>query len=279
MYEENCVDSRGELLLEKVTDALMNNREKLGLSKSPPDSRITEKYNGRSVAKAFEDGAKLYSYFRKEALLGNCLNENSLMLDFGCGWGRFSQLARIDLKPENIFSADISAEALDLSAQQGLRRENLIKLSSGSSFPIESNMFDLVIVNSVFSHLSERSASFYIQELHRVLKSGGMLLLTVRSASWMKYILKLVQMRKNGEDIPKITIPLVEAFGNQLGKFDENDSKFIFVTVGNELGGDYGEAYVPDSYIVNKWGKNFHKVKIAKAETLGFDQSVVSLVK
>jgi len=176
MNNENYVDNFGNLSLEKVTDALLHDREKLGLSRLPPDSQITEKYNGRSVLKAFEDGVRLYSYFRKEALLANCLSQNALMLDFGCGWGRFSQLARIDLKPENIFSADISAEALALSEKQGLRRQNLIKLDPGSKFPIESNKFDSIVVNSVFSHLSERSASFYIQELHRVLKEGGILL-------------------------------------------------------------------------------------------------------
>ena len=279
MNNENYVDNFGNLSLEKVTDALLHDREKLGLSRLPPDSQITEKYNGRSVLKAFEDGVRLYSYFRKEALLANCLSQNALMLDFGCGWGRFSQLARIDLKPENIFSADISAEALALSEKQGLRRQNLIKLDPGSKFPIESNKFDSIVVNSVFSHLSERSASFYIQELHRVLKEGGILLLTVRSASWMRYILKLVKMRNAGEVIPKLTSPLVDAFSAQLDKFDENESRFVFVAVGNELGGDYGEAYVPDSYIVNEWGKDFHKVKIGKAETLGFDQSVVGLIK
>lgn len=272
-------DNKGNLDVQRLADALINNRQSLGLSGPAPRDSVTLNYNGRDVRRAFEDGVKLYNFFRAQAKEYGCLRRDAALLDFGCGYGRFSQIARVDFAPEKIYSADISKDALALAREQGLDERNLIQLNAGQPVPVQAHQFDVIIVNSVFSHLSERSALFYMEDLARVLKPGGLLLVTVRSVSWVKYIMKLCELHRKGEEVPNLTLPLVKAFSAQLAAFDEQGDSYLFVSVGNSLGGDYGECFVPKKYIKEVWGKFFWQLRIHDAEVLGFDQSVIAFVK
>jgi SAM-dependent methyltransferase len=48
-----------------------------------------------------------------------------------------------------------------------------------SQWPLDSSTFDLVTALSVWTHLSERDALFYMREVNRVLKPGGKAIITV----------------------------------------------------------------------------------------------------
>jgi ubiquinone/menaquinone biosynthesis C-methylase UbiE len=58
------------------------------------------------------------------------------------------------------------------NARYNIAAENLQKL------PFEANTFDLVFLNSVFSHMMTKDVLFYLNEFKRTLKPNGILYVT-----------------------------------------------------------------------------------------------------
>ena len=100
------------------------------------------------------------------------------VLDYGCGWGRITRLLPYYFTDENIFGVDVNRDLID-SARQTLPSLNFESIESMGSLPYSSSTFDLIFANSVFSHLSEISATATITELCRVLAPDGVLLISV----------------------------------------------------------------------------------------------------
>lgn len=273
------LDREGNLIESLLANTLINARCELGLSRNALNDEVSFKYNGRDMLRSFTDGILLYNFFRAQALAAKRLGGDAHLLDFGCGWGRFSQIARVDFSPENIISSDISQEALSLAKEQGIPSENLVLLSPGNALPFADATFDVIIANSVFSHLSEQSATFYISELSRTLKRGGVLIFTIRTATWVRWIFKLCKDMEKGKPIPKSAINLIESFKKIMDTFDPTAIKHTFIPLGHNLGADYGEAYFPEEYVYQAWAPSFSNISVGRGEDLGFDQSVVSATK
>lgn len=102
------------------------------------------------------------------------------ILEIGCGRGGFSHyLATLPYKPAQLFACDYSEAALDIArAKYGKneitwKQENIMALS----FPDQS--FDTAISCETIEHVPHPDKA--IQEIYRVLKPGGRLLLTCPS--------------------------------------------------------------------------------------------------
>lgn len=101
------------------------------------------------------------------------------VLDWGCGCGRLTRhinkytdasICGIDIDPENI---DWCSRNLPIA------RFSLADRWKPTFYDDAS--FDLIIGHSVMTHLSEQAQYFWLEELHRILKPGGALLVTVMS--------------------------------------------------------------------------------------------------
>jgi SAM-dependent methyltransferase len=100
------------------------------------------------------------------------------VLDFGCGCGRVIRWFNQFSNTTRLFGVDIDREAIDWCMQ------NLpfasFKANSGLpplSFPDE--YFDAIYAISVFSHLNERYQFYWLHELRRLVKRGGIVLLSI----------------------------------------------------------------------------------------------------
>jgi ubiquinone/menaquinone biosynthesis C-methylase UbiE len=90
------------------------------------------------------------------------------ILDVGCGTGAFIS----ELKNKaNISGIDFSEKAVSFCKMRGI--ENVI-LGGGEKLPWDDNRFDVVLVLDVLEHIEEDRKA--IAEIHRVLKSGGMVI-------------------------------------------------------------------------------------------------------
>jgi ubiquinone/menaquinone biosynthesis C-methylase UbiE len=108
------------------------------------------------------------------------------VLDVGAGTGRFSlAMARV-LQAGRVICLDLSLELLERlqeqAAKSGLGGRICILHSSASSSGLEDGSVDLVVSNSLFHELSSPEA--VAQEMHRVLKGGGQLILTDFADTW-----------------------------------------------------------------------------------------------
>lgn len=93
------------------------------------------------------------------------------ILDFGCGTG----LNSLSLDQfGDVYGFDISEEALKYSKARG--RAKILR-AEAESLPFKSNSFDVVCALDVLEHIEDDIHA--ICEIHRVLKPGGFLILTV----------------------------------------------------------------------------------------------------
>lgn len=116
------------------------------------------------------------------ALFGNALKERTVgsvqVLDFGCGSGQISigchdlgyRMSGCDISPRMVETAKANAgtRAIDFAA---------LPVGSNPQLPYEDDRFDAAIASSVFEYVADPGP--WLNELSRVLRPGGWLLLTV----------------------------------------------------------------------------------------------------
>lgn len=100
------------------------------------------------------------------------------ILDFGCGCGRTLVHVKKLAPNAHIEGIDIDARAIDWCKQN----LTFATFASSQELPPTScaaDSFDFVYVISVFTHLAEDYQFRWLEELRRIIKPGGVLLLTV----------------------------------------------------------------------------------------------------
>ncbi len=102
------------------------------------------------------------------------------MLDLGCGCGR-TLLWLAPRYPEVMWhGCDVDAEAIAW-CQRNISPALFLVNQPLPPLPYPGNHFDLIYGISVFTHIDEAAQRAWLDELHRVLKPGGWLLLTFYS--------------------------------------------------------------------------------------------------
>lgn len=160
------------------------------------------------------------------------------ILDYGCGWGRMTRLLPFYFDIERITGVDVD-ERLINSANELLPFMNHKKIKSMEALPFEEASFDIVFANSVFSHLSEKSALFTLAELSRILRKGGILIISILEQSNMANFYS--NNKKQRDWITKI-----------LGQQEEAISKLQkegFVWGDTRRWHEYGIAIISDNWI------------------------------
>lgn len=154
---------RNRLRREKIPPALL--RYRVGESLSIAEFiRI-----GRGCAKLVED------HLRRA---GFGFSEGKSILDFGCGCARILRWLAYDYPGVNWHGVDVDADAISW-VRCNLPYVHAELISPDPPLPFENNRFDSVYCFSVFTHLDEELQDDWLVELRRVLKPGGILLLTV----------------------------------------------------------------------------------------------------
>jgi ubiquinone/menaquinone biosynthesis C-methylase UbiE len=92
-------------------------------------------------------------------------------LDLGCGNGIYFEILKTQSK--NIYGIDVSEQSVILCSKKGYRD---VKLADATTLPFPDKYFDFVFTSEVLEHVENHT--FMLSEIHRVLKPGGILLLT-----------------------------------------------------------------------------------------------------
>lgn len=94
------------------------------------------------------------------------------LLDFGCGCGRIAR----HLPNMRTTGIDVDAPSIAWCAKHLAGDWRVIAPDPPTSLP--SNAFDLVYAVSVFTHLDDARQRAWIAELHRLMRDGGLLVVT-----------------------------------------------------------------------------------------------------
>ena len=152
---------------------------------NPVATAVCPYYGSGDQLKAKHVGTTMLSGRRLEtwALERVPLHANSMVLDAGCGWGRFTWplIERFGLASANVICSDSSLGMLQSAAEEATRRRHHPKFvtSDLQALPFPAQHFDGVMANHVLYHLADIPAG--VRELARVLKEDGWLLTTTNS--------------------------------------------------------------------------------------------------
>jgi SAM-dependent methyltransferase len=204
-----------------------------------PSEAIQKVTNNQSGAFTLRAAARLYE--NVATLLAKHAPDVAapVILDFGCGWGRVARFLPQLTPVENIHGTDVDARLI-AACQQFLHAPNYTVMTSGAPLPYADAMFDVVLSNSVFSHLSEASHRFHVAEIARVLKPGGLFLGSVMSRALMMQMYQV-----NTAWITGVTGPQAAA----VAAMDRGE--FVYGSTGRWK--DYGIAFVPDGWTAANW--------------------------
>jgi len=126
----------------------------------------------------FEQRGALQWEFIKSRLPSGSEVEGMRILDFGCGVGRILRAAvRADPGAEFV-GCDIDQPSIDWLERDLAGRARVFTSGELPPLPLDGGGFDLVYAFSVFTHLVD-SWSAWLLELHRVLATDGIAVLTI----------------------------------------------------------------------------------------------------
>ena len=144
----------------------------------PPDSLIFSSTATRDVEWFLQSGERFATALR-QALdqAGRPMESFSRILDFGCGSGRVVR-QWADLRGPTVFGCDYNERSVAWNTET-LRFAQFKQNSLTPPLPYQGSSFDLCYSVSVFTHLPEELQRPWIEELHRVLTPGAILVLTL----------------------------------------------------------------------------------------------------
>jgi SAM-dependent methyltransferase len=158
------------------------------------------------------------------------------VMDFGCGCGRVARALPNYLACE-MFGCDITASAVEW-CQQNLRGSYLMS-PENPPLPLDDACFDALYAVSVLTHLDEAHQNAWLAEWRRLVRPGGVLLVTYRGEGFLAS-----RESPNREQI--------EHMWEECGfVFPETDHwRGVFPKY-------YGGAYHTHAYVSEQWGRFF----------------------
>ena len=156
-------------------------RDQGGRSRFPPAS-LRYRVSGTPSLNSFRRVGKR-SYQDLGASLeaaGRPLSSLPSILDFGCGCGRTLSWLGLDHPEKDLHGTDVDGEAVRW-CQANLPIARFGTNQWETPLEYDAEVFDLVYAISVFTHLNEGHQLQWLEEFRRILRPGGVLLLTVYS--------------------------------------------------------------------------------------------------
>jgi len=150
-----------------------------------------------SVPSRYDQGIRILTLGKLEKVynrLTSHIKKGQRILDLGCGTGALT--LRAAQKGAKVKGIDINPQMLEIAQKQAIKKnffQNIILSEMGVAElgSEKSNDYDVVMSGLCFSELTESELIFTLKEINRILKPGGLLLVTdeVRPKSILKRIL------------------------------------------------------------------------------------------
>ncbi|MGH2903860.1 MAG: class I SAM-dependent methyltransferase [Solirubrobacteraceae bacterium] len=122
---------------------------------------------------AIPEGLEPVDFARRRGFLLDHVLAAERVLDVGCGEGRFAaELARAGAE---VVGVDLAAEPLRRARKRNPQLD-LRQMPAAGPWPLEDASFDAVWAGEVIEHVADTAG--WLSELRRVLRSGGVLLLS-----------------------------------------------------------------------------------------------------
>jgi 2-polyprenyl-3-methyl-5-hydroxy-6-metoxy-1,4-benzoquinol methylase len=201
---------------------------------------------GHMLARAFKD---LYRQYVGPFTL------STRVLDYGCGWGRITRFFLKDVAAGNLWGIDCNKGIIDFCRESNpWSRFELNDPMPPTDLP--ADQFDLVFSYSVFTHMREDVHFAWLDELGRLVKPGGLLILSVRPRQFISYCATLTAVSGRSHKQPDALVGLFPNPERALANYD--GGSFVFVPYRYSSYGEWcGEACISRAYVQREWTSRF----------------------
>ncbi|RJO60538.1 class I SAM-dependent methyltransferase [candidate division WS5 bacterium] len=114
--------------------------------------------------------------------------EGKDILDIGCGYGWF-ELNALNRGVSKITAMEVTENDLKTIKTEIKDKKVDFRVGSATKLPFEDNKFDTAVCWEVVEHIPKNEENIMLNEIHRVLKSNGVLYLTAPNNSFFANIL------------------------------------------------------------------------------------------
>lgn len=151
------------------------------------------------------------------------IKENSIVLDAGCEEGKV--LEQISKKALAVYGFDIKKSYIKKASEKGIEKARVL-LGSVLNIPIKNDFFDAVVCTEVLEHLENPQKA--VEELKRVTKKGGKIIITVPNESLVIKIKKALKALH----IAKLFVLSEEKSEGHITEFDKKKAVELIEKVG-----------------------------------------------
>lgn len=126
-------------------------------------------------------------------LMGPRKRAYPVVVDVGCGRGQALRLLKMFFRPQRLVGVDMDGEALEIARRRVTRHRLEVELleSDCSKIDLPDASVDLVFCHQTLHHLVHQEKA--LDELHRILKPGGVLLLSESTREYIhSWVIKLL---------------------------------------------------------------------------------------
>ncbi len=141
------------------------------------------------IAEKFSETRKFF--WRDLEFISDYTKERDKVLDYGCGNGRLLEI--MNGKNIEYQGVDVSQKLIDIASQK-YPGKKFQKISGFGTLPFPDNYFNVIYSVAVFHHLPSKQLRLQVtQELYRVTKPGGHIIVTVWNLWRWPYIKDIIK--------------------------------------------------------------------------------------
>jgi len=184
----------------------------------------------------------------------------SVVLDFGCGCGRVSQFFVNEVAQLHSSDVDSTAIAYLKKAFPGIRTH---VNGAVPPLPCADSFFDVVYSWSVWTHLPYESQELWLKEMVRILKPGGVALITTQGPTVLRNFLKSPKMEEEWRGTTEKDLLTSGILYKDYPFLTDKKAPLNRLLSGIE--GRYGLAFHSPKYIMEKWSDYLEIAEVQEA--------------
>lgn len=191
-------------------EALLNQSSASSGIPFPPENLIFLVTNGKDPATFNATGAADLNLVRLSLAEAGFNSENGRyrILDWGCGCGRIARHWQDGIDQIELFGCDINQELIGWCQQHiPFGDFSVCTVLPPLSYP--NGYFDIIYGISVLTHLTFEAHFLWMQEIYRILKPGGLAVLTTHGPTMLPVILNSIR-RAGADDSSAMRVSLID---------------------------------------------------------------------
>jgi len=214
-----------------------------------PDDGLQVNTVGTAGAEPLREAAQFFAAVERYTTeLGRPLGPSTRLLDFGCGWGRILRFFLRDCRAAHLQGVDVDPMLVDV-CRSTFPYGTFDQVEPLPPTSFADGAFDVITAYSVFSHLAEHASQAWVHEFARLLRPGGVMLVTTQRRDFIAFCESL-----RGQEQAEGWLRTLA------GSFVDTDAAYAAYDAGQYLyaatgGGPtrppefYGEALIPEGYV------------------------------